>query len=71
MQRSEDVPSFFHNLVIGTLQQKVAIAWGKDAIMKAHATFHDTIFKDCKIPSDDLSIRPLGSSQAIGVWVQT
>ena len=50
----------------------VGMHWrGKDAIVKAHAAYHETIFKDCKLHSDELSIRPIGPNHAIGVWVQT
>jgi uncharacterized protein (TIGR02246 family) len=50
----------------------VGMYWrGKDAIMNAHAAYLETIFKDCKIHSDDLSIRPLDANHAIGVWVMT
>jgi uncharacterized protein (TIGR02246 family) len=50
----------------------VGMHWrGKDAIVKAHAAYHETMFKDCKLHTDDLSIRPLGPNHAIGVWVMT
>ena len=50
----------------------VGMQWrGKDAIVKAHEAYHETMFKDCKLRTDDVSIRPLGKDYAIAVWVMT
>ena len=50
----------------------VGMHWrGKDAIIKAHAAYHETLFKDCKLVTDEVSFRPLGPDHGIAVWVCT
>lgn len=50
----------------------VGMHWrGRDAIVAAHAAFHATMFKDCRLKTDSIEIRPLGDSVAIAVVVTT
>jgi uncharacterized protein (TIGR02246 family) len=46
----------------------VGMHWhGRDAVVKAHAIFHEIMFKDCRLKTDDIAIRGLGSGLAIAV----
>lgn len=50
----------------------VGMHWrGRDAIVKAHAIFHEIMFKDCRLKTDSIETRPLGSDHAIAVWTGT
>ncbi|MCD6050658.1 MAG: hypothetical protein K0Q55_2061 [Verrucomicrobia bacterium] len=50
----------------------VGMHWqGRDAIVKAHAIFHDLMFKDCRLKTDLIEARPLGSGYAIAVVTTT
>ncbi len=50
----------------------MGVHWrGKDAIVKAHAAFHEIMFKDCKTHTDEISVRMLGADYGIVVWVCT
>jgi uncharacterized protein (TIGR02246 family) len=50
----------------------VGMHWhGRDAVVKAHAIFHETMFKDCRLRTDAMEIRALGSGQAIAVVTTT
>ena len=50
----------------------VGMHWhGRDAIVKAHAIFHEIMFQDCRLKTDSIEIRPLGSDYAIAVWTST
>jgi uncharacterized protein (TIGR02246 family) len=50
----------------------VGMHWrGRDAIVKAHAIFHEIIFKDCKLKTDFIETRPLGGDHAIAIWTAT
>ncbi len=50
----------------------VGMHWhGRDSIVKAHAIFHEIMFKDCRLRTDSIETRPLGSEHAIAVWTGT
>ena len=50
----------------------VGMHWrGRDAIVKAHAIFHEIMFKDCRFKTDSIETRPLGSDHAIAMWTAT
>ncbi len=50
----------------------VGMFWrGKAAIVKAHAVYHEIMFKDCRLHSDALQIRLLNDTTAIAVWTVT
>jgi len=50
----------------------VGMHWrGRPAIQAAHAAFHETSFKDCRLKTDSIAIRPLGNDHAIAVVVTT
>ena len=44
---------------------------GRDAIVKAHAVFHEIMFKDNRFKTDSIETRPLGSDHAIAIWTAT
>jgi len=50
----------------------VGLHWrGRDAIVKAHAVFHETMFKDCRLKTDSIQIRSIGPENAIAVVTTT
>jgi uncharacterized protein (TIGR02246 family) len=50
----------------------VGMHWrGRDAIVKAHAIFHEIMFKDCRFKTDSIETRPLGGDHAIAMWTAT
>jgi len=50
----------------------VGMHWrGRDTIVKAHAIFHEIMFKDCRFKTDSIETRPLGGDHAIAVWTAT
>ncbi len=50
----------------------VGMHWhGRDAIVKAHAIFHEIMFKDCRLKTDSIETRPLGKDSAIAVVTTT
>jgi uncharacterized protein (TIGR02246 family) len=50
----------------------VGMHWrGEKAIVKAHAAYHEIMFKDCKLHTDEVTVRPIGSEHAVVVWVCT
>ena len=50
----------------------VGMHWrGRDAIVKAHAIFHEILFKDCRLKTDAITLRALGSNGAIAVVTYT
>lgn len=50
----------------------VGMQWrGKAAIEKAHAVYFELLFKNCKLHTDEVTIRPLGPEHAIATWVCT
>ena len=50
----------------------VGMHWrGKNAIVKAHAVYHETSFKDCKLHTDEVNVRPIGPNHAVVVWILT
>ena len=50
----------------------VGMDWrGRDAIVKAHAIFHEIMFKDCRLKTDSIESRPLGRDYAIAVVTTT
>ena len=50
----------------------VGMHWrGRDAIVKAHAIFHEIMFKDCRLKTDSIEARPLGGDHAIALWTAT
>jgi uncharacterized protein (TIGR02246 family) len=50
----------------------VGMHWrGRDAIVKAHAIFHEIMFKDNRFKTDSIETRPLGSDHAIAIWTAT
>jgi uncharacterized protein (TIGR02246 family) len=50
----------------------VGMHWrGRDAVVKAHAIFHEIMFKDCRLKTDDIALRPLGADCALAVVTYT
>jgi uncharacterized protein (TIGR02246 family) len=50
----------------------VGMHWhGRAAVVKAHAIFHEIMFKDCRLKTDNIAIRSLGSGLAIAVVTTT
>jgi uncharacterized protein (TIGR02246 family) len=50
----------------------VGMHWrGRDAIVKAHAVFHEIMFKDCRLKTDSIETRALGKDSAIAVVTTT
>ena len=50
----------------------VGMHWrGRDSIVKAHAVFHEIMFKDNRFKTDSIETRPLGSDHAITIWTAT
>ena len=50
----------------------VGMHWrGRDAIVKAHAVFHEIMFKGNRFKTDSIESRPLGSEYAIAMWTAT
>ena len=50
----------------------VGMHWrGRDAIVKAHEIFHKIMFKDCRLKTDSIEIRPLGVDEAVALWTST
>jgi uncharacterized protein (TIGR02246 family) len=50
----------------------VGMHWhGRDAVVKAHAIFHEIMFKDCRLKTDAMEIRGLGGGHAIAVVTTT
>lgn len=50
----------------------VGMHWrGREAIMVAHTAYHETLFKNHSIKTDDVQIRSLGSGHAIAVVTTT
>ncbi len=50
----------------------VGMHWrGKNAIVKSHTVYHEIMFKNCKLHSDDIQIRFPASATAIAVWTVT
>jgi uncharacterized protein (TIGR02246 family) len=50
----------------------VGMHWrGRDAIIVAHTAFHETLFKNHTIKTDDVEVRSLGSGHAIAVVTTT
>lgn len=50
----------------------VGMHWrGRDAVVKAHAIFHEIMFKDCRLKTDEVEIRPLDNDYAIAVVTTT
>ena len=50
----------------------VGMHWrGRDAIVKAHAVFHEIMFKDNRFKTDSIETRPLGNDHAIAMWTAT
>ena len=50
----------------------VGMHWrGRDAVVKAHAIFHEIMFKNCKLKTDSIEARALGSDHAIAVVTTT
>ena len=50
----------------------VGMHWhGRDAVVKAHAIFHELMFKDCRIKTDAVEIRELDGGHAIAVVTTT
>ena len=44
---------------------------GKDAIVKAHTVYHEIMFKECKLHSDNIQIGFPAAAMAIAVWTVT
>lgn len=50
----------------------VGMHWrGRDAVVKAHAIYHEIMFQNCKLKTDSIEARPLGSDYAIAVVTTT
>lgn len=50
----------------------VGMHWrGRDAIVKAHAIFHEIMFKECRLKTDSIETRALGKDIAIAVVTTT
>ena len=50
----------------------VGMHWrGRGAIVKAHAVFHEIMFKDNRFNTDSIETRSLGSDHAITIWTAT
>lgn len=50
----------------------VGMHWrGRAAIVAAHAAFHETMFRDCRLKTDATAHRPLGANCAIAVVTYT
>ncbi len=50
----------------------VGMHWrGRDAVVKAHAIFHEIMFKDCRLKTEAVALRPLGADCAIAVVTYT
>ena len=50
----------------------VGMHWrGRAAIVAAHAAFHETLFKDCRLKTDAIALRPFSADFAIAVVTQT
>ena len=50
----------------------VGMHWrGRDAIVKAHAIFHEIMFQNCRLKTDSIETRPFGNDYAIAVWTST
>jgi uncharacterized protein (TIGR02246 family) len=50
----------------------VGMHWrGRDAVMKAHAAFHETSFKNHTIKTDTVELRSLGGGHAVAVVTTT
>jgi len=50
----------------------VGMHWkGRDAVVKAHAIFHEIMFKDCRLKTDSIEARSLGNDHAIAVVTTT
>jgi uncharacterized protein (TIGR02246 family) len=50
----------------------VGMHWrGRDDIVSAHAAYHETMFKDCRLKTDAVEVRSLGGGHAIAVVTTT
>jgi len=50
----------------------VGMHWrGRDAVVKAHAIFHEIMFKNHQLKTDDIKVRSLGGRHAIAVVTTT
>jgi len=50
----------------------VGMHWrGRAAIINAHAIFHEIMFKDCRLKTDSIETRTLGTDHAIAMWTAT
>ncbi len=50
----------------------VGMHWrGRDAIVAAHAAFHETAFRDCRLKTDAVEVRSLGGGHAVAVATVT
>jgi len=50
----------------------VGMHWrGREAVVKAHAIFHEIMFKNHQLKTDDIKVRSLGGSHAIAVVTTT
>lgn len=50
----------------------VGMHWrGREAVVKAHAIFHEIMFQNCKLKTDSIEARPLGRDYAIAVVTTT
>ena len=50
----------------------VGMHWrGKSAIVKAHTVYHEIMFRDCKLHTDQVQIRFPAAGSAIAVWTAT
>ncbi len=50
----------------------VGMHWrGKQAIVKAHTVYHELMFQDCKLHSDQVEVRFLNDQTAVAVWTST
>jgi uncharacterized protein (TIGR02246 family) len=50
----------------------VGMHWrGRDAVVKAHAIFHEIMFQDCRLKTDAIALRRLGADCAIAVVTYT
>ncbi len=50
----------------------VGMHWrGRDAVVAAHAAFHETMFKNHRVKTDSIETRPLGRDSAIAVVTTT
>ena len=46
----------------------VGMHWrGREAVVKAHAVFHEIMFKDCRLKADEIEARPIGGGVAVAV----